>query len=193
MSVPKRCGLFAHAESLLCCACRLYDYALGPLTAHSTTAHMAFAPAPPPPLCLLQSFLFDGRDYEFEVLDGLAAAVEEAAAARAAKAARATNNRRLSLAPPPSPAPTPSSSIASRLPAGTPLRKSFAAGASSSSSGAVTGARGSGLPRPASAGVGGPGAASPAPRRAGGPSTPMPLRGVSNCSLRERHSICVVR
>jgi hypothetical protein len=152
---------------------------------------MCCCPLPP---CGSQSFLFDGRDYEFEVLDGLAAAVEEATAARAAKAARATNTRRLSLAPPPSPAPTPSSSTASRLPAGTPLRKSFAAGASSSSgSGAVNGARGGGLPRPTSAGVGGPSAQSPAPRRAGGPSTPMPLRGVSNCSLRERHSICVVR
>lgn len=139
--------------------------------------------------CEGEPFLFDGRDYEFEVLDGLAAAVEEAAAARAAKATRAASNRRLSLTGGAPTSPSKSSStprIPRQMSATTPLRKSFAAGASSSSS-TASAARGGGVPRAPSA------CASPAPRRAGGPSTPMPLRGVSNCSLRERHSICVVR
>lgn len=117
--------------------------------------------------CEGSAFLFDGKDYEFEVLDVMAAEVEEAAHARAAKAARSANAR----------------------------RQSTAGGASSSllsSPGKAAMPRsGAGMPpRPSSScsNTGSPGA-----RRADGPATPIPLRNVSSRTLQERHSICVVR
>ncbi|WIA37030.1 hypothetical protein OEZ86_014014 [Tetradesmus obliquus] len=119
-------------------------------------------------------FTYDGRDYEFEVLDVLQSEVEEAAEARAAKAARSATARRQSVSG--GGAPPAAAGLLSPAKGAAPHRAS---------------AGGAALPpRPGSAygNVGSPGA-----RRADGPSTPMPLRGVSSRTLSERHSICVVR
>jgi hypothetical protein len=132
--------------------------------------HPLHAPIVQPP----QAFLFDGRDYAFERLDGLAVEVEAAAAARAAAKAAATSKRRQSLAGEgaTSPGSSRSSAAGGRLIGPTP-RKAGGAGAP---------------PTPPASRV-----SSSATRRVGGPATPMALRGVSNRSISERHSICVVR
>eukprot|EP00878_Enallax_costatus_P027660 GHUV01029802.1.p1 GENE.GHUV01029802.1~~GHUV01029802.1.p1 ORF type:complete len:632 (+),score=237.56 GHUV01029802.1:325-2220(+) len=114
-----------------------------------------------------EPFMYDGKDYQFEVLDVLAADVEEKAAARAAKAARSASSRRQSV--------IGSSNSGTSIMSPGPAR------------GAATPGRAGAPPRPASA-VGSPGA-----RRADGPATPIPLRSVSSKTLHDRHSICVVR
>ncbi|KAF8065709.1 MAP65-4 [Scenedesmus sp. PABB004] len=106
-------------------------------------------------------FEFDGRDYEAEVLDALAAEVEEAAAQRATKA-RALAARR--------------QSVGGAAPLASPARASAAGSAASGQGGAP--------PRAGSA-------SSPPVRRADGPATPIVLRSLSGRSLADRHSICV--
>ncbi|KAF6264709.1 microtubule associated protein-domain-containing protein [Scenedesmus sp. NREL 46B-D3] len=121
-------------------------------------------------------FTYDGRDYEFEVLDVLQAEVEEAAAARAAKAARSASARRQSISSGGAP---PAAGLLSPGTGAAPRRSTHG------------GAGGVGPPPRPSSACGDQG--SPGVRRAGGPGTPMPLRGVSSRSLSERHSICVIR
>eukprot|EP00775_Hariotina_reticulata_P001328 gene1328-1672_t len=128
--------------------------------------------------CEDKPFLYDGKDYQSEVLDGLQAEVEEAAAQRAAKPARSGGGRRQSsigTAVPPS--PTTAGSPSSRP-------GPYRAGLSS-------------VPRPTSAcSFGSPVRRGTAGLAAAGlSSTPVPaaLKGVTAKSLTDRHSICVVR